>query len=221
MRCAATVSPTPSTCDLKDAPEGFSLSGARIAAGQDKAQFTLKAPPESPEKPVALAIEGRALIAGKMVTHAAAPAEDMMQAFFYRHLVPSKELAVVVAGQQRWFMRDAFKIISATPVKITPGGTTRVRVSAPAGVFLDRFSLELDNAPEGISLAKVEATANGLELAFAGDVEKLKPGNTGNLICVVVQKNQPAVDKNKKAGNQPRRLAAVTLPAIPFMVGQE
>ena len=206
---------------MKDAPAGFSLSGARIAAEQDKAQFTLKAPPQPAEKPVALAIEGRAVIAGKTVTHAAAPAEDLMQAFFYRHLVPSKELAVVVNGQQRWFMRDAFKIISATPVKISPGGTARVRVSAPPGNFLDRFNLELDNAPEGISLTNVAATATGLELAFAGDVEKLKPGNTGNLICVVVQKNQPAVNKTKKGGNLPRRLATVTLPAIPFTVGPQ
>jgi len=31
---------------LKDAPEGFSLSGARVLENQDKAQFTLKAPPQ-------------------------------------------------------------------------------------------------------------------------------------------------------------------------------
>jgi hypothetical protein len=204
---------------LNDAPAGFSLSGARIAVGQDKAQFTLKAPPESPEKVVAISIDGNALAGGKLVTRNAVPAEDMMQAFFYRHLVPSQELAVSVAGQQRWFMRDAFKIISATPVKISPGGVARVRVSAPPGNFSDRFKLELDNAPEGISLTNVSAIPAGLELVFSCDAEKMKTGVTGNLICDVLQKNQPQLQK--KAVNQPRRFAVATLPAIPFTIVAE
>ncbi len=208
--------------DLKNAPAGFSLSGARIAEGQDKAQFTLKAPPEAPEKVVAIALDGHALIGGKSVTHTAAPAEDMMQAFFYRHLVPSRELAVAVAGQQRWFMRDAFKIISATPVKISPGGTVRVRVSAPPGNnFADRFKLELANAPEGITLTNVSVIPAGLELVFACNAEKTKAGSSGNLICDVVPRNQAAAANAKKLANQSRRPAVATLPAIPFKVVAE
>ena len=204
--------------DLKDAPEGFSLSGARIPDGQDKVQFTLKAPPAMTEKIAAIAIDGRALIGGKQVTHTAAPAEDMMQAFFYRHLVPSQELAVTVNGQQRWFMRDAFKIISGTPVKISPGGTARVRVSTPTANFIERFKLDLDNAPTGISLTNVSAIPNGMELVFACDAEKSKPGSSGNLICNVVPHNQNSTDKQKKPSKLPRREAVATLPAIPFKV---
>ena len=208
--------------DLKDAPKGFSLSGARIAANQDKAQFTLKAPADPTEQPVALAIAGHAVIGERNIMHDAAPAEDLMQAFIYRHLVPSKELAVAVNGQQRWFMRDAFKIISATPVKISPGGTARVRVSAPPGNFSERFKLELDNPPEGISLTSVSAIPAGLELVFSCDAEKAKPGVTGNLICDVVPKNFEPTKAQKKPGNQPRRAAAVaTLPAVPFLVSAE
>ena len=203
---------------LKDAPEGFSLSGARLAAGQDKAQFTLKAPPESPEKVVAISIDGHALVGGKLVTRSAVPAEDMMQAFFYRQLVPSKVLAVAVAGQQRWFMRDAFKIISPTPVKISPGGTARVRVSAPAGNFSGRFKLELDNAPEGISLTNVSAIAGGLELIFACDADKAKPGSGGNLICNIMPQNQVPADKQKNPPKNARRAVIATLPAIPYNV---
>ena len=203
---------------LKDAPEGFSLSGARLAAGQDKAQFTMKAPSQSPEKILTLAVEGRATIGGKTITRAAVPAEDMMQAFLYRHLVPSKELAVAVVGQPRPFLRDAFKILSATPVKISPGGTARVRVSAPPGNFPDRFKLELDNAPEGLSLTNVATIPAGLELVFQADPEKVKLGTTGNLICDVVPKNQGPAGNAKKLGNQQKRAAVATLPAIPFTV---
>jgi hypothetical protein len=207
---------------LKDSPAGFSLSGAKIPAGQDKAQFTLKAPPEPSEKPVAIAIEGHARIGGKEAVHEAVPAEDMMQAFIYRHLVPSKELAVTVNGQARPFLRDAFKIISATPVKISPGGTAMVRLTAPPGNnFSDRFKLELDNAPAGISLASAVATAAGLELVFACDAEKAEPGSAGNLICDVVPRIQMPAEPQKTPGNQPRRSAVATLPAIPFKVVAE
>jgi hypothetical protein len=72
-------------------------------------------------------------------------------------------------------MRDAFKIISATPVEIPQGGTALVRLSAPPGNFSDRFKLELDNATSGISLGRVSAAANGLELVFASDASNAIP----------------------------------------------
>jgi len=40
---------------------------------------------------------GRATIGEKLVIHQAVAAEDMMQAFLYRHLVPANELLVTVA----------------------------------------------------------------------------------------------------------------------------
>jgi hypothetical protein len=206
--------------ELKDAPEGFSLSGARIAENQDKAQFTLKAPGQPLGKPVALAITGYALVGGQRVTHDAVPSDDMMQAFAYRHLVPAREFAVTVNGQPRPMLRDAFKILGATPVKLAPGGSVRVRVSAPAN-FLERYKLELNNAPEGISLTNVAVTASGLELAFAADAEKTKEGITGNLICDVVPKNQAPANPKKKPGNQSKRTVEATLPAIPFRIAAE
>ena len=41
-------------------------------------------------QPVSLAIEGRAKIGKREVVHAAVPAEDRMQAFLWRHLVPRR-----------------------------------------------------------------------------------------------------------------------------------
>jgi hypothetical protein len=202
--------------NLKNAPAGFSVSGGKISAGQDKAQFTLKGPTASMDKPTAITLEGRANIGGKMVTHTAVPAEDMMQAFFYRHLVPSKELAVMVSGKAKPFMQNIFKIISATPVRISPGGTALVKISAPPGSeFSERFTVKLDNAPEGISLKNITSTANGLELTFACDGEKMKAGAAGNLICSVLPKNLADADPKKKK-QFTQRPTMSTLPAIPF-----
>jgi len=206
------------TLGLKDAPAGFSLSGAQLATGQTQAQFTVKAPLLPLDRPAAITLEGWAFLNGKRAGHDAVPAEDMMQAFMYRHLVPARELAVAVTGPARPFMRDAFKITSALPVKLLPGGSARVRVNVPAGGFLDRFQVELADAPEGIALSDVQPTANGMELVFAGDPDKLKPGLTGNLICEVSVKNAGAGKRGKGLAGQTRRGPAATLPAIPFVV---
>ena len=70
---------------LADAPPGFSLSGATIPAGRDHIRMTLTAPRKPHDGPVAVKIEGRAEIDGETVRQPAIPAEDMMQAFLYRH----------------------------------------------------------------------------------------------------------------------------------------
>ena len=145
-----------------------------------------------------------------------------MQAFFYWHLVPSKELAVVVNGPERPFMRDAFKILSATPVKIAPGRHRARARERAAGKFSDRFKLELDNPPDGIALTNVSPIPAGLELVFSCDADKMKAGAAGNLICDVVPKNQGPANPQKKFANQPRKAVAVaTLPAVPFTVSAE
>ena len=209
------------TLNLKNAPPGFALSGATIGTNQDKAQFTLKAPPEPTTAPVILSLEGHAWLDGHKVTNGAAPADDLMQAFFYRHLVPAQALAVVVNGQERPFLRDAFKIISATPVKIPAGGLAHIRVSTPRN-FSNRFQLELDNPPEGLTLTNVSEIPAGLDLAISCDAEKIKPGSMGNLICNVVPRNTGAANPAKKPGAQARKAAAVaTLPAMPFTVSAE
>jgi hypothetical protein len=84
---------------LKEAPSGFALSGGRVPADKDQVNLSLKAPPTSIKEPVSLCLEGRAEIQGRQVVRPAVPADDMMQAFFYRHLVPAKDLKVAVIGR--------------------------------------------------------------------------------------------------------------------------
>jgi hypothetical protein len=81
---------------LKDAPRGFKLSGGKVPANQDQVRLMLTVPPTPSEEPIILRLEGRAIIQGREVVHPAVPAEDMMQAFFYRHLVPAKDLKVAI-----------------------------------------------------------------------------------------------------------------------------
>jgi hypothetical protein len=202
--------------ELADAPKGFRLTGAKVPANQDQIRLTLQAPPTATDEPALLSLEGRAFIQGHPVTHLAVPAEDMMQAFAYRHLVPASELAVVVSG--RFMNRMPLKILSATPVKIPAGGTVRVRINAPASAFADRVRLELSEPPEGIVLGSVSPGSEGTEIELRSDAAKAKPGLKGNLIVNIMPGQAlAAAKKNKKQGNQPRA-AVGTLPAIPFEI---
>lgn len=204
---------------LDNAPAGFSLSGARIAASADKAQFTLRAPAQPLERPIAITIAGQAPVGGKLVRHTAVPCEDMMQAFAYRHLVPAKELLVQVNGPQRPFARDAFRILSDLPVKISRGGTASVRISTPSSAFLERFALELENPQEGISLENVSTMGNGVELVIRCDATK--EASNGNVICSILPRNSGLASTEKPANA--RRLPRVvgSLPAIPVEIGEK
>jgi hypothetical protein len=86
---------------LNDAPRGFTLSGGPIAADSDHARLTLTAPRQAPNQPVTLHLEGRAKIGDQIVRRPVAAADEMMQAFLYRHLVPSQELVVLVQRPRR------------------------------------------------------------------------------------------------------------------------
>lgn len=88
---------------LFDAPRGLVLNNGRpawVPAGKDEVKVNLSVPRAATgHAPVAIGLQGRARIAGREVTHPAVPADDLMQAFIYRHLVPAQELVVSVFGR--------------------------------------------------------------------------------------------------------------------------
>jgi hypothetical protein len=199
---------------LKDAPEGFVLSGGRIPANQDQVRVTLRVPPVPPKELVSLHVEGRATIEGREVVHAAVPAEDMIQAFDYRHLVPCQEFEAAVTPRPA-ARRLVLKILSKTPVRIPVGGTAEVRVAGPTAM-LGRIALALSGAPDGISIKKVSPIDRGAEIVLQSDAAKTKSGLKGNLI-VTASAKAGAARKGQAKG--PMGAAPVaTLPAIPFEV---
>ena len=103
---------------LRDAPEGFTLRGGPLSAKQDQTRLTLRVPPMAGRRAITLKLEGRAQIGGQQVARQAVPAEDMMQAFIYRHLVPAEELKVAVLPRAR--PRAPVKSRSSATRKSTP-----------------------------------------------------------------------------------------------------
>jgi hypothetical protein len=82
--------------DLCDPSHGFVLRDAQIPADKDQAVMTLAAPRGRFKEPLNLHLQGTATIQGKTITRDIVPADDVMQAYLYRHLVPAKTLTVLV-----------------------------------------------------------------------------------------------------------------------------
>lgn len=202
------------TLALQDAAAGFLLSGGRVPPNQDQIRLTLTAPTAPISEPIRLSLEGQAILDGKLVARTATPAEDMMQAFAYRHLVPANELRVAVSG--RSMNKASVRILSATPIRIPIGGSARVQLEVSAKVFLANFDLDLSDPPEGITLQSVTPSGGNIELVLQSDAAKTKPGLAGNLI-VNIHAGKGAAS-GARAQAKKRGAAAATLPAISFEI---
>ena len=88
------------TVDLRDPPAGFAAASVTLAATQNVARLIVKTDLRRTPDPVTLSVVGSAELAGVRTTRLAVPAEDRMQAFLWRHLVPARELKVVVFDPQ-------------------------------------------------------------------------------------------------------------------------
>jgi hypothetical protein len=193
---------------LTYSPVDFVLEGAKVPANQDVVRVTLQVPTTARPKPVNLVVEGRAVIDGHKVVHIATPAEEMMQAFIYHHLVPAKDLMVTVSGQAR--ARFPAHLLNNGPIKIRAGGTAQIAIAIPRAASDKKIELVLNEPPEGITLKKVVMNADGAILVIHADGEKVMPGLRANLI---VEAYPEASGKGAGA-----RTPLGTLPAIPFEV---
>ena len=205
----------PIDLSLKDAPPGFTLSGARIPAGRDSVRMTLRAPRQAPDTPISLCLEGRAEIDGKTVCHEAVPSEDMMQAFLYRHLVPAQEMLAAVTNAKR--PAPPVGLAQDGPVRVPLGGTVSVVVNTPPRPMLQNVRLELSDPPKGISLQDVTVVPQGLQ--FTLKAESLAVGYTDNVIVqafVELEGQQP----NVKPARQKQRNELGPLPAVPVEIVQ-
>ena len=167
---------------LHESPPGFVLSGGRIPAGCDIVRATLTVPSEA-TSPISLSLAGQAFIQRRTVTRLAGPADDMMQAFIYRHLVPAEDFQVAVTGTAR--RSGTMGVLTTRPVRIPVSGTVKVPVIIPTRSFFGEIQLELDNPPAGLSIESVALGRQGSVIVLRSDADEIERGLKGNLIVNV------------------------------------
>jgi hypothetical protein len=196
---------------LVDAPPGFVLDGARIPPGKDRIRVTLTAHQHAVGKPVTLQLEGRAHIGGQDIRHAAVPADNTMQAFLWRHLLPAQQFLVSVRKSKG--MPESFARTDDGPVSIAPGGEATIRMRVPNRPALKGIQWTLIDPPAGLSLGKTEIEGGELVIGLRAAAEGLVAGTRDNLI-IGATINRPARKGQKR--NQQTSLGV--LPAIPVEI---
>jgi hypothetical protein len=81
---------------FKGLPQGLESPGATLAANQESVGVAVKTSLTAMEAPVNVTLSGTAKIGDREVVHAVVPAEDKMQAFLWRHLLPAETLPALV-----------------------------------------------------------------------------------------------------------------------------
>jgi len=199
---------------VKD-PWGFELGGSVIPAGVDRVRMTVTAPARAIAEPVALEMEGRARIDGKLIKHRVVPADDVMQAFLYRHLVPAKELLVAVR-KVRW-KTPPVEIVGPRPIHLTAGGTSRVRIRTRRGKVLNEMRLELSDPPKGVTLSNLTVLRNGLAFDLNVDKAAVEGAFNDNLIVEAFREWTPEPQDGKPAPTK-RRVSLGVFAAIPIEI---
>jgi hypothetical protein len=198
----------PIDLSLKDAPAGFALQGARVPAGEDRVRLTLTAPRRPLFRTVSLRVQGNARIEGERVRRVAAPAEDTMQAFLWRHLAPCQELLVTALPSRN--RTPPPQLLNESPIPIPPRGNVRVRIQVQKGAKVDNLELDLVDPPAGVTLEEVDLSDGILAFTLKGPRKRPETRIAGNLIV------EAFMERENRGRTQ--RVSLGVLPAIPFRI---
>lgn len=179
---------------LKDPPEGFTLAPAALIGTQTVVRAKIRTTRTGTNPPVRLNIVGVSTNEGQILVRPAVPAEDRMQAFFWRHLVPAKELLAVVMNPPPKPPAPAATNMPPKPAAVSPPATNAVpKTTAPPPTNVPPRSATVpvpaatnappkppaasppSPAPSAAAPAKVEAKAQAAPPAAASPPTKAPP----------------------------------------------
>jgi hypothetical protein len=193
---------------VQNLPPGFTSSDAVIPAGQPQAKLTITAPADAPLTAFAPVIVGTCTLNNQPFTRTAFGAEDVMQAFSYRHVVPTKEFVVAVIDT------SLFSLSTDAPPKdglqIKQGAEAKVLVKAARkdGAKFP-ITLAVADAPAGITVKTDPIPADKNELPVTITVPKTAP--VGWKVNVILN---GTMSTGKEAATR-------TAPAIPIKIMPE
>ncbi|MBI4979553.1 MAG: PPC domain-containing protein [Spirochaetes bacterium] len=211
------------TLSLTNAPKELTISGGIVRFNNNTLRVTLSAAPTITTNQLMPHIVGTAMIDGREVSHIALPAEDMMQAFAYRHIVPSENFYLTCVARPR----AALMIDTSDPiVSLRPGeektfllkmlyGNVKVTAMLPKV----RLQYELETDIPGMTLLSPEPVANTAPVLVVKTDPAIKKGLRGNIVvnAFVISGQQ----KDSLGRPIPQKQFLCTFPALPFEVVQQ
>lgn len=209
---------------LVNPPRGVRLDGNVVPANVDQVSMTLTLPPDALPGTLLLEMEGQSTSPSGRTTHPVIPAERMMQAFIWYHLVPAEDWTVVVSGQISALPPIEFPTLQTG----RPGAPPRVRLQAGRTIILparllqegfptDELRLELHEPPPGITVQGIEVQNDVVQIGLHVAEETTLSGHSGNLIFLAFREYLPQPTEDNTSP-EPQRYFIGHLPAIPFEV---
>ncbi|MGD0462948.1 MAG: PPC domain-containing protein [Tepidisphaeraceae bacterium] len=176
--------------------QGFRLIGANIPAKQDKAQFKLLAPAWYTDQAVRLHLEGHANIDGQKAIRPVVPADDMMQAFAYQHLVPAEELLAVVLAPR----------VRPDPIAF---GNLRLATTLTAKFVADQLGLPGDRSDKFVSAYVNQRLVSfeQLRASVGGGFDKLTAGGNTREAAALIADTSRAMRGVLEANLSPQQVS--------------
>lgn len=198
--------------------EGFRLVPSLIPAGVDDMRVVLMVPPQTPRgKDFHPEIAGIARLGGGDVpqsTVAAIPADDVMQAFLYRHLVPAERLFVsTLKGRTFFVAADSFRLTTTrggegdaspitleNPLVLRPGEsrTVTIEVGAKHALKLKRIRFVLDKPPKGVSSGATRLSKRAISFVVSLDAKAKSTDGIDTLIVSTLSESPARKDERGK-----------------------
>ncbi len=160
------------TVSIEGLPEGFKVSHNVLQKGDTRLRMTVTAPKKAEEKPLDLKVIGTATSDnGATVKRTALPAEEMTQAFYIPHLIPTQSFNVNVSPAQ------PFSITAYTdngkPLQLERDTTVALRVRIEREPGYDQpIQLMLSIPPQGIRMTPVAVPAGATEATVYVECQK-------------------------------------------------
>jgi len=159
---------------VRGLPPGFAASDAMIPAGQPQAKLTITAPPDAPLNVFSPAIVATATLNNQPWTRTAVGAEDVMQAFSYRHVVPTKEFVVAVLETSLFSLSTNGPPQDGLQVKQGAEAQVVVKAARKEGAKFP-INLAVVDAPAGITVKTDPIPADKDEVPITLSVPKQAP----------------------------------------------
>ncbi|MCA8988379.1 MAG: PPC domain-containing protein, partial [Planctomycetaceae bacterium] len=175
---------------LDDPPDGFELHGGSIPADAESMQMTLRIPDThlGGRIPLSMSGTGHTPRGGSTMKRPALPAENMMQAFIWYHLVPVDEWNIIV-NERRTARQPPLELAeSKDPIAIV-GGHERfipARLTA-SNVSASELRVELLSPPPGISAEIVTDGGGHSALKIVAESGTAPESWQGNLLMRLSQ----------------------------------
>lgn len=111
---------------LEGIPAGYKVAGASIGKGMTRTIVTVTAPKNAEPKTFHPVLVGRAKAAGKTIERTGLPAEESMQAFYYRHMMPVSDFRMEVG--EALPITIVADVPSRSPLRLSRETTVPIRV---------------------------------------------------------------------------------------------